>query len=148
MRAGILVLGIIFLVGAFIFSHVIFNAQQQSQSQIGGSLCNSGLGTIGSALSHTVATDCQNINLLNTLSALVPFAYLFGGILFILGLVIPGSKKAETRKRNRNEENDDERPTKKGAEGHEEAMKILKKRYVSGEISAKKYREMKVELEE
>jgi hypothetical protein len=140
MRGGILVVGLIILILTFGFSSY-FSAQEQAQLQLAGSGCNSGLGTIGSALSQTIAQDCQNINTINSLLALTPIGYILGGILFLLGLVIPGKRREQKQPRH----SDSERILDSK---DNEALKVLKMRYAKGEISKKQYQEMKGELDE
>ncbi|MCL4383181.1 SHOCT domain-containing protein [Candidatus Marsarchaeota archaeon] len=140
MRAGLLIFGLIILILTFGFSSYI-TAQQQAQLQLAGGACNSVFGTVGSALSSTVAQDCQNVNTLNTLLALTPAGYILGGILFLLGLVIPGRKHVEQR------EPQHSTPEKPAVTSDGEALKVLKMRYAKGEITKKQYQEMKGELE-
>jgi len=123
MRGGLLILGLLILLLTFGFSSSI-SAQQQSLLQIVGDACNSPLGTIGSAISATVAQDCQEVNTINLLLNLVPVAYILGGLLFLLGLVVPGRKRSS------------------------KALKQLKLLYAKGEITKKQYEEMKKDLEE
>ena len=140
MRAGLLIFGLIILGLTFGFSSYI-TAQQQAQLQLYGGVCNSVFGTAGSALSSTVAQDCQNVNTLNTLLAITPAGYILGGILFLLGLVIPGRKQVERREPRRST------PEESTGAGDGEALKVLKMRYAKGEITKKQYQEMKGELE-
>lgn len=136
MRGGLVVFGIIILVLAYIVGSML-TAQQQSQLQLAGGVCNSALGTIGSALSGRVAQDCQNVSTINTLLALVPVGYLLGGIMFLVGLAVPGKHK---------EKNISQTVTSSSEE--DESLKTLKMRYAKGEMTKKEYQEMKNDLKE
>jgi len=146
MRGGLLILGLLILLLTFGFSSSI-SAQQQSLLQIVGGACNSPLGTIGSALSATVAQDCQKVNTINLLLNLVPIAYILGGLLFLLGLFIPGNKRSTKEAQQQIVHNDSERAKEEEVK-EDEALKQLKLRYAKGEITKKQYEEMKKDLEE
>jgi len=146
MRVGLLILGLLILLLTFGFSSSI-SAQQQSLLQIVGGACNSPLGTIGSALSATVAQDCQKVNTINLLLNLVPIAYILGGLLFLLGLFIPGNKRSAKEAQQQTVHKDSERAKEEEVK-EDEALKQLKIRYAKGEITKKQYEEMKKDLEE
>jgi len=146
MRGGLLILGLLILLLTFGFSSSI-SAQQQSLLQIVGGACNSPLGTIGSALSATVAQECQKINTINLLLNFVPVAYILGGLLFLLGLFIPGNKRSTKEAQQQTVHKDSERAKEEEVK-EDEALKQLKLRYAKGEITKKQYEEMKKDLEE
>lgn len=138
MRGGLVVFGIIILVLAYVSSSAL-SAQQQSQLQLAGGACNSVFGTIGSALSGTIAQDCQQVNTINTLLSLVPIAYIIGGIIFLVGLVSPGRHRERLQPTNTAKET--------SVAKDDEPLKTLKMRYAKGEITKKEYNDMKKELE-
>jgi len=142
----LLILGLLISLLTFGFSSSI-SAQQQSLLQIVGGACNSPLGTIGSALSATVAQDCQKVNTINLLLNLVPIAYILGGLLFLLGLFMPGNKRSTKEAKQQIVHKDSER-VKEEEVKEDEALKQLKIRYAKGEITKKQYEEMKKDLEE
>jgi len=137
----LLILGLMILLFTFGFSSSI-SAQQRGLLQIAGGACNSPLGTIGSALSATIAQDCQKISNINLLLSLVPVAYILGGLLFLLGLVIP------SHKRNLKNAQQQIMPEDSNKVKEDEALRQLKLRYAKGEITKKRYEEMKKDLEE
>ena len=143
MRAGFVIAGLIILLGTWFFSNAI-TAQQQSQLQLAGGACNSVFGTIGSALSSTVAQDCQQVNEANTLLALVPIAYLFGIIFFFIGLVARPKGQAQPTAQHTQEKAEEPKETKPS---EHEAIKTLKIRYAKGEITKKQFDQMKKDLE-
>ena len=138
MRGGLLIFGIVIVVLAYAASSY-FTAQQQALLSVVGSGCNSVLGTLGSALSATIANDCQKVNAINTILAIVPVAYLVGGIFFFLGLVIPGSRPVQEIRQPVVKEETEQKT-------EEDAVKTLKLRYAKGEITKKQYDEMKKDL--
>jgi len=140
MRGGLLILGLMILLLTFGFNSSI-SAQQQSLLQIVGGVCNSPLGTIGSALSATTAQDCQKVSNINLLLSLVPVAYILGGLLFLLGLVIPGNKRNSNKTQQQIMPEDSNKV-------EDETLRQLKLRYAKGEITKKRYEEMKKDLEE
>jgi len=140
-EGGILILGIM-IIGFTYGISSSFTSQQQSLLSVVGTGCNSFLGTIGSALSSTIAYDCQQINTINAILNLVPFAYLIGGGLFLGGLLslVKKSKKINNKPKPEEKKENEEKI-------EDDAIKTLKIRYAKGEITKDQFDTMKKELE-
>ena len=144
MRGGLVVLGLLFLIGSWLVSSV-FTAQEQSQLQLAGGVCNSGLGSLGSSISSTVANDCQQINNINAILNLVPIGYLLGIVFLLVGLVSRAKTKTEPTHVPHNQDIAEESKETKVSEN--EPLKLLKIRYAKGDITKKQFDQMKKDLE-
>jgi uncharacterized membrane protein len=137
MRHGLIALGIVILFIAWVFGS-LFSAQSRAQLQTASSLCNSGLGTIGSSLSYSIAQNCQQVNTINTLLSIDPIVYFVGFIILVAGLVT-SKKQTETKGNKESSNNYDS--------DKDDPVRLLKQRYAKGLITKKQYDQMRKDLE-
>jgi hypothetical protein len=96
-NGGLVALGVLIIIGMFIFGNVLITPQQKNQIKLASSLCGSPLGAIGGSVSSDVANGCQQVGFLGTILNYELFIYFGGIILLVIGLAIPSGKKEVIR---------------------------------------------------
>jgi len=104
MNSALLILGVLLIVGFFLFSNVMISSEQKQEIQLANKLCNfeySGipLGHFGQILTGLfkpeweVAEKCEQIGTLAKILSMSTYIYIAGFVLVILGLALGGKTK-------------------------------------------------------
>ncbi|MFZ3077103.1 MAG: zinc ribbon domain-containing protein [Candidatus Aenigmatarchaeota archaeon] len=120
MKSGLVVLGILLMLGMFMFSNVLITPQQKQEAQLANSLCNSNVNILGfnipigqsvQSVSPDIAQKCQGASTLSSILSFETPAYLIGFVLLVLGLALGGRKEVIREVvRERNEKVEQEEP--------------------------------------
>lgn len=143
MKAGLVVLGIIFMVGMFLFSNVIITPQQKQEVKLVNSLCNVNVGLFGfdipigqaaQALSPEATEQCQQYSLISKIISYEMYVYIIGFVILVLGLALGGGGKTiirEVVKESHEKVEDEEEPEEETEEEPKIKKGKLKTKYCS-----------------
>ena len=93
-KSSLVILGILIIVGLFLFTNVLITPQQKTQINWAKGACNFPLfGSLAKGLSGEVANRCAQYEVLYKIFQFSPYIYGIGGILLFFGLIAGGRRE-------------------------------------------------------
>jgi ribosomal protein L40E len=93
-NAALIGFGLLFLIGSVI-AYFAFTAQEKSQIELSGNVCDSVFGKVGSSASSDIADECEKAKLYRTIIQITPIGFIIGLAMLIAGAAVGGGKEKE-----------------------------------------------------